>query len=363
MTTQSDPRELLRRSMDQAGELIATVPPGAMELATPCSSFDVRALVGHMVFGARRIGEAGRRDQITTGDPVVRGVADEEWAAAFKEAATAANETWARDGSMEGPVELPFGTFPAEVVVWMYVMEHVAHAWDLARATGSTMELDAGLAEAALAAATQMVTPEIRGGEDLPFGLEVAVPAGAPAVDRLAGYLGRRVDLAGEAERADLLAELAGVRGFVRQTVRDLRDEQAATPSTTSELCLGGIIKHLTQVERRWTAFMVEGPAGFPTPGDPAAMAARNRAFSMTADESLASVLTAYDAVAARTDHLISTLCDLGSSQPLPPMPWFEPGARWSLRAVALHLIAETAQHAGHADIIRESIDGAKTMG
>jgi Protein of unknown function (DUF664) len=47
----------------------------------------------------------------------------------------------------------------------------------------------------------------------------------------------------------------------------------------------------------------------------------------------------------------------------VPPAPWFEPGARWSARRVLLHVIAETAQHAGHADIIRESLDGAKSMG
>ena len=45
-----------------------------------------------------------------------------------------------------------------------------------------------------------------------------------------------------------------------------------------------------------------------------------------------------------------------------PRAPWFEPGARWSARRVLLHVIAETAQRAGHADIIRESLDGAKSM-
>jgi len=52
------------------------------------------------------------------------------------------------------------------------------------------------------------------------------------------------------------------------------------------------------------------------------------------------------------------TLPDLDAARPLPPAPWFEPGAHWSARQVLLHVIAETAQHAGHADIIRELIDG-----
>jgi hypothetical protein len=53
----------------------------------------------------------------------------------------------------------------------------------------------------------------------------------------------------------------------------------------------------------------------------------------------------------------------LDLAHPLPEAPWFEPGASWSARRVLLHVIAETAQHAGHADIIRESLDGAKSMG
>ena len=54
---------------------------------------------------------------------------------------------------------------------------------------------------------------------------------------------------------------------------------------------------------------------------------------------------------------------DLNKSWPLPVAPWFEPGASWSVRRVLMHIIAETAQHAGHADIIRETIDGQQTMG
>jgi hypothetical protein len=83
----------------------------------------------------------------------------------------------------------------------------------------------------------------------------------------------------------------------------------------------------------------------------------------MLEDETVEGLLIAYDAVASRTDALVLSIADLNVTWPLPPAPWFEPGARWSVRRVLLHIIAETAQHAGHADIIRESLDGANSMG
>jgi hypothetical protein len=82
----------------------------------------------------------------------------------------------------------------------------------------------------------------------------------------------------------------------------------------------------------------------------------------MTEEETLEGLLAAYDAVAAATDDLVGTV-DLDARQPLPEAPWFESGASWSARRVLLHIVAETCQHAGHADIIREAIDGQKSMG
>ena len=79
-------------------------------------------------------------------------------------------------------------------------------------------------------------------------------------------------------------------------------------------------------------------------------------------EETLAGLLTSYDEVAAATDALVATI-DLDSRQPLPEAPWFEADASWSARRAFVHIVAETAQHAGHADIIRETIDGQKTMG
>ncbi|MET8629821.1 DinB family protein [Kitasatospora sp. NPDC004669] len=166
-------------------------------------------------------------------------------------------------------------------------------------------------------------------------------------------------------ERADLLVALGKQRHFLRFTTRDLTDEQAGLRSTASELCLGGLIKHVTSVERFWANFIVEGPSAMPdfTAWTEADFARRADEFRMLPGETLAGVLAEYAEVAGRTDDLVATLADLSATQPLPNAPWFEAGAEWSARRVLMHIVAETAQHAGHADIIRESLDGAKSMG
>jgi hypothetical protein len=158
-------------------------------------------------------------------------------------------------------------------------------------------------------------------------------------------------------ERADLLETLARHRGFIRYTVRDLTDAQAAQRTTASELCLGGLIKHVALMEQGWMRFAVGGAEAMQSvPVDWVGQ------FRMLDGETLAGLLDGYKKVARETDELVSTL-DLDASHPLPEAPWFEPGASWSVRRVVLHLIAEISQHAGHADILRESLDGSKTMG
>jgi hypothetical protein len=163
-------------------------------------------------------------------------------------------------------------------------------------------------------------------------------------------------------ERADLLESLGRHRWFLRFTVRDLTDEQAAQQTTASALCLGGLIKHVALTERQWINFIVDGPAAMSAPADGGDIDWAG-GFQMLEGETLAGLLDAYAQVSARTDELVLSLPDLDMSHPLPEAPWFEPGARWSARRVLLHVIAETAQHAGHADILRETLDGAKTMG
>ena len=159
-------------------------------------------------------------------------------------------------------------------------------------------------------------------------------------------------------EREDLAQTLGKHRGFLRHTVQGLTDEQAARRTTTSELCLGGLIKHMAIVEQRWMRFAVGGAEAMESaPIDWVGQ------FRMQPGETLAGLLDGYEQVARQTEELVRTLPDLDASHPLPEAPWFEPGASWSVRRVLLHILAETAQHAGHADILREALDGQKTMG
>jgi uncharacterized damage-inducible protein DinB len=168
-----------------------------------------------------------------------------------------------------------------------------------------------------------------------------------------------------DSERADLLEALGTQRHFLRYTTRDLTDEQARQRTTASELTLGGLIKHVSAIESGWVDFVLEGPSAM---GDHSEMTEADVArwtdqFKLLPGETLAGVLEAYAKVAQRTDELVASLPDLNISQPLPKAPWFPPDSQRSGRRVFLHLIAETAQHAGHADIIREALDGSKTMG
>jgi Protein of unknown function (DUF664) len=163
------------------------------------------------------------------------------------------------------------------------------------------------------------------------------------------------------AESRDLLGTLDAHREFLRFTLRGLSDDQLWRQSTVSELCLGAIVKHLTSVEAGWCRFVVEGTADF-AGGDDAGMAAHARQFQREPGDTADALLSAYDAAATTTDDLLAET-DLDASQPLPVALWFPPGARWTARQAMLHILAEKAQHAGHADIIREAIDGQKTMG
>jgi hypothetical protein len=171
-------------------------------------------------------------------------------------------------------------------------------------------------------------------------------------------------------ERDDIVLHLRTHRELFLVTVRGLADDAARSRPTVSELSLGGLVKHVAAGEQTWTDFVLHGPAEEPDvdwanidwSNPPAAVLEYQNGFRMLVDETLEGLLARYDGIAAATDELVRRV-DLDERHPLPEAPWFEPGATWSNRTAFLHIAAETAQHAGHADILRETIDGQKTMG
>jgi uncharacterized damage-inducible protein DinB len=160
-------------------------------------------------------------------------------------------------------------------------------------------------------------------------------------------------------EKGALLSFLNQQRDAVRAAVGGLTDEQAAARPSVSELSLGGLLKHVIHCEWGWmvgTVAKSEEPAPFPD-------GSHEDSFSLVDGETVADLLDTYDYVAQRTEEIVAAIDDLGATFAAPSFPWFPTeGLEWSPRWVLLHLIEETARHAGHADIIRETLDGTEAF-
>ena len=141
-----------------------------------------------------------------------------------------------------------------------------------------------------------------------------------------------------------------------------LTDEQARSTPSASALSIGGVIKHATGVQKTWMMKVAAAPDAPPpdTRSFPERMAEFQDEFVMRADETLERVLAGFAAQNAETLRLLDS-ADLDAAVPVPTdAPWFPTDVKaWSVRWVIHHLINELARHSGHADIIRESIDGA----
>ncbi|MFE6775956.1 TIGR03086 family metal-binding protein [Streptomyces sp. NPDC057702] len=201
--TQVDPRAHYERAADQLAALIEAVGPGRWEAPTPCTGFDVRALVGHVVAGTRGaagLGRAASAGGAAGGGGAPEGlsgregagveVPDDGWAAAYAGARAELLAAWADGAALAAPVRMPWGEVPGRQVLAAHVLDVVAHAWDLARALGDGRALDEELAEFTLGTARQLL-PAARRGAGVPFGPALSAPEGATAYEELAAWLGR----------------------------------------------------------------------------------------------------------------------------------------------------------------------------
>jgi uncharacterized protein (TIGR03086 family) len=170
---------LLEAALDQMALVIAGTRPDQLTLATPCTDWDVRALLRHIVGGPHVFAAMVRGEPADPSAPQPDRLGDGAPAAPF-EAGRGALETALRQHPERAARLRP-----------IVAVETAIHACDLARATGQTGKLDPAIAEQALALVRVRLTPAARAASTA-FGPEVPVAPGAPAYDRLAGFLGRQ---------------------------------------------------------------------------------------------------------------------------------------------------------------------------
>lgn len=165
-----------------------------------------------------------------------------------------------------------------------------------------------------------------------------------------------------DTERDGLVAYVAQQLDAFRSVAFGLTDEQARATPTPSALSVGALVKHAGSVARGWADRIAHAPQPPPPDERPfeARVAAYQDEFVMREDETLSEVLARFDVQAEEVLGIVAG-ADPGTPVPVPgDAPWFPRDVdHWSVRWVALHLVEELARHAGHADIIREAVDGA----
>ncbi|MFF3697183.1 DinB family protein [Streptomyces sp. NPDC002221] len=154
-------------------------------------------------------------------------------------------------------------------------------------------------------------------------------------------------------ERGALINFVEAQRGGLRRALIGLTDEQAASRPSASELSLSGLVKHVAETELNWLRMAQQRPNEKQRD-----QSNWHESFVLTGDETVEGVLAFWAEVVVETEEFIRKVPSLDDTFPLPEAPWFPKEGRVSMRWLMMHLVEETARHAGHADIIRESLDG-----
>jgi uncharacterized protein (TIGR03086 family) len=190
MAVGRDPIALLARALGQVGAILSRVRPEQASLPTPCSAWDVRALVDHVIRDVQRftVVTSGRASEQHD-----RCVIGDDWDAAYRQAARSLLAAWLREDELDQRVQFPFGEFPVGWRLGQQIAYLAMHSWDIAKATGQSTNLDPEVGELALEWARENLKPQFRGeeGSGCAFSAEVLVDNDASLYDRLAGFMGR----------------------------------------------------------------------------------------------------------------------------------------------------------------------------
>jgi uncharacterized protein (TIGR03086 family) len=189
-----DTADHLRQSIDLAVATIRDTELARYDDPSPCVEYTVRDVVNHMAFGfllAHRSGAREPWDPSWSGEgrtPYLVGLSEQMWAQACADEAGATARVWAEPSAWEGEASMGGGAMPAAAIGSMMTAEFAVHAWDLARASGRSLDVPEALGAVVLDGVLAMAPSGREGGW---FGAEVTVPADAPAFERALAASGR----------------------------------------------------------------------------------------------------------------------------------------------------------------------------
>ncbi|MGW4068155.1 TIGR03086 family metal-binding protein [Nocardia grenadensis] len=189
MTQIPDFRADLAAAQEWVAVLMAAVRPDQWSAPTPCTDFDVRALVEHLCcHPAKLVATATGADPRPL--PARADIDTNRPGEDYLKRSSAALDRWADDTLLTRTLIAPWGEAPGGLAVGGYLMETVAHGWDLAVSIGQPAEADPALVAKAQAIADRALSDAFRGPRS-PFGIRVEPPAEAGPTERLAAFLGR----------------------------------------------------------------------------------------------------------------------------------------------------------------------------
>lgn len=181
----TDPVQKLESAVDYTSRILAQVRPDQYDAPTPCTEWNVRQLVEHMVNGSRAFAAAA------TGEQASEAPVGDDLRSAFEEAARAEIAAFRSPGALDKKYPFPFPDISGDLAVQIHAMDLRIHGWDLAKAVGVDGEMDTAEAEDSMAFVQRVASGMPRGGEGAPFGPETTPPPNATPTQRLVAFLGR----------------------------------------------------------------------------------------------------------------------------------------------------------------------------
>jgi uncharacterized protein (TIGR03086 family) len=186
--------EHLERTFAATRGVVGGIGPAQLTLPTPCSEWDVRAVLNHMIGGSYWYAATARDGVSPPMEDEDDDYAAGDLLAAFDEGARQAIAAFGADGVLDGEIVLIGNRLPARVPLALLCIDSFTHGWDLAIATGAGRDLDRDLAELLLELAPRVLPEGLRGTyEGSLYQPRAAAPGASPPADRLAAHLGRVV--------------------------------------------------------------------------------------------------------------------------------------------------------------------------